>query len=95
MTSMAVAVLLGLSIIAGPLLRVRAMADSQCMHRDVYFHLLTPYFIVRLSSLLQFIPLPVLYGLFLFMGISSLSGVQVNKKQLIPLSHGPTKCCMR
>lgn len=31
---------------------------------DMYFHL-------------QFIPMPVLYGVFLYMGVASLSGIQV------------------
>lgn len=29
------------------------------------------------SLLLQFIPMPVLYGVFLYMGVSSLKGIQV------------------
>lgn len=28
--------------------------------------------------ILQFIPMPVLYGVFLYMGVASLNGVQVN-----------------
>lgn len=30
------------------------------------------------SAVLQFIPMPVLYGVFLYMGVSSLKGIQVS-----------------
>jgi len=35
------------------------------------------YILCILLFLLQYIPMPVLYGVFLYMGITSLGGVQV------------------
>lgn len=39
-----------------------------------------------LIVLLQFIPMPVLYGVFLYMGASSLKGIQVNYFTLTSVS---------
>ncbi|XP_070845655.1 electrogenic sodium bicarbonate cotransporter 4 isoform X5 [Chaetodon trifascialis] len=47
---------------------------------------------VFLAPVLQFIPMPVLYGVFLYMGVASLSGIQFwerIKLYLMPLKHQP------
>ncbi|XP_076613723.1 electrogenic sodium bicarbonate cotransporter 4 isoform X2 [Chaetodon auriga] len=47
---------------------------------------------VFLAPILQFIPMPVLYGVFLYMGVASLSGIQFwerIKLYLMPLKHQP------
>nr|XP_034957150.1 anion exchange protein 4-like [Zootoca vivipara] len=36
---------------------------------------------VFLAPVLKFIPMPVLYGIFLYMGVSALSSIQVSAKQ--------------
>lgn len=44
----------------------------------ILYSLLIPNLIPGLSDLcFQFIPMPVLYGVFLYMGVSSLQGIQV------------------
>lgn len=37
----------------------------------------------------QFIPMPVLYGVFLYMGVASLNGVQVSHQQAQGFFHSP------
>uniref|UniRef100_A0A673A5V6 Anion exchange protein n=1 Tax=Sphaeramia orbicularis TaxID=375764 RepID=A0A673A5V6_9TELE len=47
---------------------------------------------VFLAPILQYIPMPVLYGVFLYMGVASLSGIQFwerIKLYLMPLKHQP------
>uniref|UniRef100_A0A3Q3WLD2 Anion exchange protein n=1 Tax=Mola mola TaxID=94237 RepID=A0A3Q3WLD2_MOLML len=47
---------------------------------------------IFLAPVLQFIPMPVLYGVFLYMGVASLSGIQFwerIKLYLMPLKHQP------
>uniref|UniRef100_A0A3B3SAJ7 Anion exchange protein n=1 Tax=Paramormyrops kingsleyae TaxID=1676925 RepID=A0A3B3SAJ7_9TELE len=47
---------------------------------------------IFLAPILQFIPMPVLYGVFLYMGVASLSGVQFwdrIKLYLMPAKHQP------
>lgn len=47
---------------------------------------------VLFTSVLQLIPMPVLYGVFLYMGITSLSGMQLIDRTLImfqPIKHQP------
>ncbi|XP_075996067.1 electrogenic sodium bicarbonate cotransporter 4 isoform X2 [Genypterus blacodes] len=47
---------------------------------------------IFLAPVLQFIPMPVLYGVFLYMGVASLSGIQFwerMKLYLMPLKHQP------
>ncbi|KAK2546137.1 Slc4a4 [Columba livia] len=47
---------------------------------------------VFMAPILQFIPMPVLYGVFLYMGVASLNGVQFMdrlKLLLMPLKHQP------
>lgn len=45
----------------------------------------------------QFIPMPVLYGVFLYMGVASLNGVQVIFTEFYSLSNytSPTCLCNR
>ena len=40
---------------------------------------------VFLTKILSFIPMAVLYGVFMFMGVSALTGMQVNEKKIFIL----------
>jgi anion exchange protein len=53
---------------------------------------------VFLTSILQFIPMPVLYGVFMFMGVSALRGMQFFERLLLlfmPTKHQPDKMYLR
>lgn len=76
MTGICVFILTGLSVFMAPILKVSTGAgfssspSSGSLGRRLKAHL-------SLSSR-QFIPMPVLYGVFLYMGVASLNGVQVD-----------------
>ncbi|KAF3848540.1 hypothetical protein F7725_015037 [Dissostichus mawsoni] len=44
---------------------------------------------IFLAPVLQYIPMPVLYGVFLYMGVASLSGIQRIKLYMMPPKHQP------
>lgn len=48
---------------------------------ECHFHQTDELF--SLCSVMQFIPMPVLYGVFLYMGVASLNGVQVSLSDLL------------
>ena len=49
--------------------------EVQNVLTTLYLKITCAFFLI---VLLQFIPMPVLYGVFLYMGASSLKGIQVN-----------------
>lgn len=69
-TGILVFALTGVSIFLAPILKVYCGIIICCV--VYYIHVLTSNIIS-----LQFIPMPVLYGVFLYMGVASLSGIQV------------------
>ena len=75
-------VLTGLSIFLAPVLQVRWRTRPSHENSS---HMLVLHFLTRnifshppVFSLCQYIPMPVLYGVFLYMGVASLSGIQVD-----------------
>ncbi|KAI1238723.1 hypothetical protein IHE44_0013463 [Lamprotornis superbus] len=77
-TGVIVFILTGVSVFMAPILKC-------VVYREVV-HLGSP------ALVLQFIPMPVLYGVFLYMGVASLNGVQFMdrlKLLLMPLKHQP------
>ena len=53
----------------------------------VLFYVVGRLFVLLFTSnlSLQFIPMPVLYGVFLYMGVASLNGVQVSLPEFGPI----------
>ena len=55
-------------------------------------------FTVFLSSFLKLVPFPVLYGVFLYMGVSSIGGIQFIDRLfllLMPVKHHPSVSYIR
>ena len=52
------------------------------MYSPMNFILITSYYFL---FMFQYVPMPVLYGVFLYMGVTSLGGVQVRIEELIAL----------
>lgn len=70
-TGLMIFALMGSSVFMTPVLKVSLMGDGWS-HTRVCSHFLMTF------ACPQFIPMPVLYGVFLYMGASSLKGIQVN-----------------